>query len=105
MTRKANRVNLLIKIVLVTVLGLAATGRPVLAQTLEFVAQAAPHSPAQRGGMTLSEAVESVRQRDDVERVISAETKMSGGREVHYIRVMTKDGKIRTHKVQGQSRN
>ena len=58
----------------------------------------------QGNGMSLSQAVESVRRRGDVERVISAETKTSGGRDVHYIRVMTKDGKVKTYKVNGPSR-
>ena len=59
----------------------------------------------QRDGMSLSEAVEYLRQRADVDRVISAETRVSNGREVHHIRVMTRDGKVVTHKVQGRQRN
>ena len=62
-------------------------------------------SVAQQNGMTLSEAVESVRRRGDVERVISAETHNSNGREVHHIRVMTKDGKVTTFKIGGHQRN
>ncbi len=49
----------------------------------------------QGGGMTLSEAVESVRRSTDG-RIVSAETRTSGGREVHYIKVLTKDGKVKT---------
>lgn len=64
-----------------------------------------PARTVQGNGMSLSEAVESVRRRGDVERVISAETRVSNGREVHYIRVMTKDGKVKTHRVNGQRRN
>lgn len=60
---------------------------------------------AQSNGMTLSQAVDSVRRSGNVERVISAQTRVSGGREVHYIKVLTKDGKVRTHKVQGRKRN
>ena len=52
--------------------------------------------------MSLSEAIDSVRRGGNVERVISAETKVSGGREVHHIKVLTKDGKVQTHKVQGR---
>jgi hypothetical protein len=62
-------------------------------------------SIAQRDGMTLSEAVESVRRRGDVERVISAETHVNNGREMHHIRVMTKDGKITTFKIGGRQRS
>jgi hypothetical protein len=60
---------------------------------------------AQGGGMSLSQAIESVRRGGNVERVISAETKVSGGREVHYIKVLTKDGKVQTHKVPGRQLN
>ncbi|HNP35569.1 MAG TPA: hypothetical protein PKK10_06935 [Woeseiaceae bacterium] len=56
-------------------------------------------------GMTLSEAVDSVRRRGNVERIISAETRVSGGREVHVIRFMTRDGKVKTEKIAGQARN
>ena len=60
---------------------------------------------AQRGAMSLSEAVESVRQRGDVERIISAETRVANGRETHHIRAMTKDGKVKTFKVPGRRRD
>ncbi len=55
----------------------------------------------QDGGMTLSEAVESVR-RSTGGRIVSADTRISGGREVHYIKVLTKDGKVKTHKIPGR---
>ena len=58
---------------------------------------------AQQGGMTLAQAIESVRRRTNG-RVVSAETKVQGGREVHYIKVLTKDGKVKTHTVNGRSR-
>ncbi|MEM6513352.1 MAG: hypothetical protein AAF660_10085 [Pseudomonadota bacterium] len=51
--------------------------------------------------ISLSQAVESVRRRRNVERIVSANTRQEGGREVHHIRYMTKDGKVRTAKVQG----
>jgi uncharacterized membrane protein YkoI len=54
-------------------------------------------------GMSLSEAIESVRSRTGG-RVVSAETKIEGDREVHHIKVLTKDGKVRTHKVNGRRR-
>jgi hypothetical protein len=59
---------------------------------------------AQNDGMTLSAAVESVRRKTGG-RIISAETKRSGNREVHHIKVLTKDGKVKTHKVQGRKRD
>ena len=58
----------------------------------------------QRNGMSLNEAVESVRRRSDVERVLSADTRIEGGREVHHIKVMTKNGTVRTIRVNGRSR-
>ena len=59
----------------------------------------------QGNGMSLSEAVDSVRRGGNVERIISAETKISCGREVHYIKVLTKDGKVKTHTIQGRKLN
>ena len=58
---------------------------------------------AQNNGMSLSEAVEQVRRQTDG-RIISAETKTSNGREVHHIKVLTQDGKVKTHKIQGRRR-
>jgi uncharacterized membrane protein YkoI len=55
------------------------------------------------GGKSLSEAVEQVR-RQTKGRVLSAETRLRGNREVHHIKVLTKDGKVKTHKVQGRKR-
>ncbi len=59
----------------------------------------------QGGGMSLSEAIDSVRSRGNVERVINAYTTVSGGVETHYIKVLTKDGKVKTHKIAGRKRN
>ena len=60
---------------------------------------------AQSNGMTLPEAIESIRRRGNVERVISARTQVSGGREVHVIKVLTKDHKVQTHRLPGKKRN
>ena len=51
--------------------------------------------------MALAQATESVRRKTNG-RVVGAETKIQGGREVHYIKVLTKDGKVKTHKVNGR---
>jgi uncharacterized membrane protein YkoI len=72
------------------------------AQHVQYQGRQAYHT-AQQGGMTLAQAIESVRRRTNG-RVVSAETKVQGGREVHYIKVLTKDGKVKTHKVSGRSR-
>jgi len=58
---------------------------------------------AQSGGMSLSQAIESVRSRTGG-KVVSAETRVQGGREVHHIKVLTKDGKVKTYKVNGPRR-
>ena len=55
------------------------------------------------GGKSLSEAVEQVRRQTDG-RILSAETRVKGNREVHYIKVLTKDGKVKTHRIQGRKR-
>ena len=55
------------------------------------------------GGKSLSEAVDQVR-RQTKGRILSAETRVSGNREVHHIKVLTKDGKVKTHKVRGRRR-
>ena len=57
----------------------------------------------QSGGMSLAQAIESVRRRTGG-KVVSAETRVQGGREVHHIKVLTKDGKVKTHKVNGRKR-
>ncbi len=56
----------------------------------------------QSDGMSLSQAVQSVRSRTGGQ-ILSAATKVQGGREVHHIKVL-KDGKVRTHKVNGRRR-
>ena len=64
----------------------------------------APFMVAQgNGGKSLSEAVEQVR-RQTGGRVLNAETKIEGNREMHYIKVLTDDGKVKTHKVKGKRR-
>lgn len=94
------------------VLGLAAFLAPraeafdleesLKAQHVQY--QGAPEfQVTQSNCMSLSQAIESVRRRTGG-RVVSAETKVSGGREVHHIKVLTDDGKVKTHKVNGCSR-
>lgn len=57
---------------------------------------------AQQDGLTLSEAVEKVR-RQYKGRIVSAETRRNGNREVHIIKVLTEDGKVKTVRVPGRS--
>ncbi len=56
---------------------------------------------AKGGGMTLNEAIERCRRRGDVERIISAETRKEGDRQVHIIKYLTKDNKVRTARYDG----
>ncbi len=56
----------------------------------------------QSSGMSLSQAIESVR-RQTGGKVVSAETRVQGGREVHHIKVLT-NGKVKTFKVNGRRR-
>ena len=56
----------------------------------------------QANGMSLAQATESIRKRTGG-KVLSAETRVQGGREVHHIKVL-KDGKVKTYKVNGRRR-
>ena len=58
---------------------------------------------AQGGGKSLNEAVEQVRRQYNG-RIVSAETRMQGDREVHYVKVLTEGGKVKTVKVNGKKR-
>ena len=60
---------------------------------------------AQKNGcLSLSEAIEQVR-RETGGKILSAKTKMDGNREVHRIKVLTKDGKVRTIEIRGCRRD
>ena len=58
---------------------------------------------AQSNGPTLSQAVEMVKRQYNG-RIVSAETKTNGNREVHHIKVLTEDGKVKTVKIQGRTK-
>ena len=95
----------LVTLLLITFLALPLAAEAKLrAQAPESQIAISQFETTQRNGMSLNEAVESVRRRGDVERVLSAETKVEGGREVHHIKVMTKNGTVRTIRVNGRSR-
>ncbi|MEL6198616.1 MAG: PepSY domain-containing protein [Pseudomonadota bacterium] len=57
----------------------------------------APAAVAQ-DNVSLEEAVRRVRKQYGG-RIVSAETKTSGGRRVHVIKVLTKDGRVRTVRI------
>ena len=96
------RLILLLLTMLITLpLAAEARQRP---SSPDFGIAASDYVITQRNGMSLNQAVESVRRRGDVERVLSAETRVEGGREVHHIKVMTKNGTVKTIRVNGRSR-
>ena len=104
-----NRLTMLLAAVLVSV-PLADAGAFDLEEALRDRApgieagQSADLRVAQGGCKSLSEAVEQVRRRTNG-RIVNAETRTKkNGREVHHIKVLTKDGKVKTHKVQGCKR-
>ena len=52
---------------------------------------------------SLSQAVAQVRSQYNG-RIVSAETQVNGNCEVHIIKVLTADGKVKTVKIQGRSK-
>lgn len=58
---------------------------------------------AQADCLSLDEAVERVRRQYNG-RIVSAETRMRGNREVHHIKVLTEDGKVKTVPIPGCTR-
>ena len=56
------------------------------------------------GGKSLAEAIEQVRRQTNG-RILGAETKVKGNREVHHVKVLTRDGKVKTVTVQGRRLN
>ena len=85
---------------LIMLLSFVLAAMPVSAQEIE---PDPDFRIVQNGCMSLSEAVESVRRSTDG-RIVSAETKTKNGSDVHHIKVLTKDGKVKTHKISGCKR-
>ena len=57
---------------------------------------------AQRDCLSLSQATAQVRRSlGPGDRIVGASTKVRGGCEVHQIKVLTKDGKVRTRSING----
>jgi len=55
----------------------------------------------QGSGLTLEQAVAQVR-REYNGRIVSAETRVSDGKETHIIKVLTSDGKVKTVRIPGR---
>jgi len=81
----------------------AERGQAVREHGAAAVIETASAAAFQGSGMTLSQAVAQVR-RQYGGRIVSAETKVSGGRETHVIKVLTDDGKVKTVRIPGQQR-
>jgi len=103
-----NRLTMLLAIALVT-LPVASVQAFDLEQALANLQPDSAESArpdirvAQKGGKSLAECVEQIRRKTNG-RIINAETKVKGGREVHHVKVLTKDGKVKTNKCQGRKR-
>jgi uncharacterized membrane protein YkoI len=97
--------KLLISCILLTGSTLAAAMQAELVDTAAAGGVQAPEVTAlethQGGGLTLDQAVEQVRRQYNG-RIVSAETRVSGGRETHIIKVLTSDGKVKTVRVPGR---
>ena len=89
-----------VRLLLITLLSCILALTPAIAQEFE---PEQPFQIVQNDGMTLSEAIESVRGKTDG-RILDAQTKTSGDRETHHIKVLTKDGKVKTYKIPGRKR-
>lgn len=83
-----------------------AGARPKLADVLAdppaFAAPEAEAWPAQRGGLSLQQAIEMA-QRRYPGRVVRADTVMRNGRVVHVIRILGDDNRVRTVQIDAQA--
>ncbi len=90
--------------ILLLSIALIASGQGLAAQVAAGIKQE-PTPPAlevmQSNGVSLSQAVEQVRRQYNG-RIVSAETQVNGNREVHVIKVLTQDGKVKTVRVPGK---
>ena len=95
----------LLTILLISI-ALIASGQGLAAQVAADVKQESK-PPAlevmQSNGVSLSQAVEQVRRQYNG-RILSAKTQVNGNREVHVIKVLTQDGKVKTVEVPGKRR-
>jgi len=94
-------VRLLTLAISCSVLALGPSGANAFDVATSDAANPAIRIAQNNGGKSRSDAVDQVR-RQTKGQILSAETRVSGNREVHHIKVLTKDGKVKTHKVQGR---
>ena len=79
-------------------------GAGLVAQFPDDARQSDNRTAQKNGCLSLSEAIEQVRRQTDG-KILSAKTKIDGNREVHRIKVLTKDGKVRTIEIRGCRRD
>lgn len=94
-----------VRLLLILALGLLVTAMPVRADILGDIlggGQGTYQVAQQGGGMTLSQAIEQVR-RQTGGKILSAETRREGNREVHHIKVLINDKQVRTFKIPGRT--
>ena len=92
----------LLTILLISI-ALLASDQGIAAQVAAGVRQETTPQAMQCNGVTLSQAVEQVRRQYNG-RIVSAVTQANGNCEVHVIKVLTEDGKVKTVTVPGKSR-
>ena len=87
---------------------LTLSGQGFAAQLAAGVAQdsnAPALSTMQGNGVSLSQAVEQVRRKYEGGQIVDAKTQVSGGREMHVIKVLTENGTVKTERVPGKRRD
>ncbi len=82
---------------------IVAAASALLAGAPLGVVQAEPIALAQSSGQSLEQAINSVKRRYGG-RIVSAYTEVRGGREIHVVRVLTKEGNVKTVRVPGRSK-
>lgn len=101
-TMQTLRTTLLTLLLLAAAVPAAALQRDASAIGVPGIESAAQGAAETRQGncLSLSQAVEQARRQHNG-RIVSAETRVQGGREVHVIKVLTNDGKVKTVRVPG----
>lgn len=117
-THTTNQRNIALRILLTLILSALLAATPAAAEAVhrdalpsgliahfgEDTARNDDRAAQKNGCLSLAEAIEQVRQQTGG-KILSAKTKVNGNREVHRIKVLTKDGKVRTIEIRGCRRD
>jgi len=87
-----------------TLIAMQADQAPTSPSATENPAELPELDAFQNRGLTLSQAVAQVKRQYNGQ-IVSAVTKVSGNREIHVIKVLTQDGKVKTVRVPGRRRD